>query len=110
VTTQSIVHMTVVGACAPNPGTGGWCAIIKSSGVERVLTGKEDSTTQDRMSLTAALRGFKSLPTACEVHVLTDSSYLVTGMTRWRHNWKRSGWLTRYGKVSRSRTKTYGVH
>jgi ribonuclease HI len=86
------------GACAPNPGTGGWCAIIKSHGGERILTGKQEQTTVNRMELTAALRGFQVLPTPCEVHVLTDSSYLVQGMTRWRYNWKRSGWLTRYGK------------
>lgn len=83
------------GACSGNPGPGGWAAIIEDSGVERVVTGGEASTTNQRMELMAALRALAAIPGRRRVHVYSDSAYVVNCFRdRWWERWERGGWTT----------------
>ena len=84
------------GACSGNPGPGGWAAIvIPREGAEPIeLSGGERLTTNNRMELTAALEGLRSLPDHSKVVVVTDSQLLLNSMTKWLPGWKRKGWMT----------------
>lgn len=85
-----IIHTD--GACSGNPGPGGWAAIIESQEGFRELGGREEETTNNRMEMKAAVEALKAVPAAAAVHVVTDSRYLVDGICRWVHAWKRRGW------------------
>ncbi len=65
------------GACSGNPGPGGWAAILIYGEAEKVLSGGEASTTNNRMELTAAIQGLKALKEPCAVTLYSDSRYLV---------------------------------
>lgn len=81
------------GACSGNPGPGGWAALLRHGRRERVLTGAEPLTTNNRMELTAALEGLRALREACEVDVYTDSAYLARAFNDgWLATWQRNGW------------------
>lgn len=81
------------GACSGNPGEGGWGAILKYSGNEREISGYEESTTNNRMELTAAIEALQKLKEPCEVELYSDSAYLVNSFERgWLEKWKSNGW------------------
>ena len=80
------------GACSPNPGPGGWAAIIDWNGSRKELSGSELSTTNNRMELFAAIAALESLSRPCEVTVISDSQYLVKGITKWLPRWKQQAW------------------
>ena len=82
------------GACKGNPGPGGWGALLVTGATEKELFGGEPDTTNNRMELTAAIRGLDALTRPCEVDIFTDSQYVQKGMTEWVHSWKRRGWRT----------------
>jgi ribonuclease HI len=82
------------GACKGNPGPGGWGVLLLAGGHEKELFGGELATTNNRMELTAVIRGLESLSRACDVEVWTDSQYVKNGIETWIHNWKRNGWKT----------------
>ena len=82
------------GACRGNPGPGGWGALLRYNGVERELYGGEKDTTNNRMELSAAIEGLKSLKERCKVTLTTDSVYLKSGITEWLEGWKRRNWKT----------------
>jgi ribonuclease HI len=82
------------GACAGNPGPGGWAAILVHDDRERELSGYEPATTNNRMEMQAALEGLNALSEPCQVDLWTDSQYLKNGMTDWLPRWKRNGWRT----------------
>jgi ribonuclease HI len=86
------------GGAEPNPGVGGWGAVIldPSSG-EREISGGDDSTTNNRMELTAAIRALETLHPGRRVDVHTDSTYLRLGITQWLRRWKAAGWRVRGG-------------
>lgn len=86
------VELFCDGACSGNPGPGGYGAILRCRGVEKELSGAAPETTNNRMELTAALEGLLLLNRPCRVTVVTDSQYLVKGMTEWMAGWLRSGW------------------
>lgn len=87
------VQIYTDGACSGNPGPGGWAAILVARGTEKELSGFVDSTTNNRMELTAAIEGLKALKKPCDVTVFSDSSYLVNAFTQqWIVNWKKNGW------------------
>ncbi len=87
------------GACTGNPGPGGWAAILRSGRHEKVLTGGEHETTNNRMEITAALQGLRALKTRSQVTIYTDSTYLLQGATEWMPNWKARGWKRKGGKL-----------
>ena len=82
------------GACLGNPGPGGWAFILRYGRHKKESSGGEPRTTNNRMELTAAVRGLEALKEACEVEIITDSEYLKNGITSWIHGWKKNGWKT----------------
>lgn len=82
------------GACAGNPGPGGWAAILQYGEHEKVLQGGASLTTNNRMELRAAIAAFQALTRPCAVEVHTDSEYLRRGITEWLATWQRNGWRT----------------
>ena len=91
---RPVVRITTDGACKGNPGPGGWAAILECRGVEKRLSGAERQTTNNRMEMTAALRALEALRQPAEVTLVTDSRYLLDGMTKWLAGWQRNGWRT----------------
>jgi len=91
---NKIVEIFTDGACRGNPGEGGWGAVIRFNGHEKLLSGGEFETTNNRMELMAAIEGLESLTRACEVHLTTDSQYVRKGITEWMDSWKKRGWKT----------------
>jgi len=88
------VQLITDGACLGNPGRGGWATILRYNGHTREMYGSSPQTTNNRMELTAAIEGLRSLKERCEVEVVTDSEYVKNGITQWIHGWKRNGWKT----------------
>ncbi len=82
------------GACSGNPGPGGWGALLKWGGKERELFGGEKDTTNNRMELTAVIRALEALKRPVKVRLFTDSTYVMQGITKWIHGWKKNGWKT----------------
>ena len=82
------------GACSGNPGPGGWGTILSARGVKKELSGGERSTTNNRMELTAVIRGLQALKRPCKVTVVTDSKYVADAVTLgWAKKWKAQGWM-----------------
>lgn len=88
------VEMWTDGACKGNPGVGGWGAWMRSGAHERELFGGEKVTTNNRMELTAVIEGLRALKGPSVVRLHVDSTYVMNGLTKWMHGWKRNGWLT----------------
>jgi ribonuclease HI len=88
------VHLITDGACLGNPGPGGWAYVLRFGEHTREMFGSVPHTTNNRMELTAAIEGLRSLKEHCNVEVVTDSEYLKNGITTWIHGWKKKGWLT----------------
>lgn len=82
------------GGADPNPGPGGWAAILihEASGRIKEISGGEPYTTNNRMELTAAVEGLAALKQPCVVTLYSDSAYLVQGMTRWVRTWVAKDW------------------
>jgi ribonuclease HI len=80
------------GSCAPNPGAGGWGAIVERAGEREELSGASPHSTNNIMEMTAAIEALRRTPPGAEVEVTTDSQYVKNGITRWIRTWKRNGW------------------
>jgi ribonuclease HI len=91
------VEIWTDGGCKPNPGPGGWAAILRFRGHTRELTGAETDTTNNRMELTAAASALEALTRPCTIILHTDSEYLKNGITRWHTGWVRKNWRTAAG-------------
>ena len=82
------------GACSGNPGPGGWGSIIIDEKKNQInLYGKEKSTTNNRMELTAPIMALKKIKESSKIIIYTDSTYLKNGITIWIENWKKNGWI-----------------
>jgi len=88
------VEIYTDGACKGNPGPGGWGAVLFYKGAERELWGGEAETTNNRMELMAAIMALAALKRHCDVRIVTDSQYVMQGITEWMVNWKKRGWKT----------------
>ena len=87
------VELYTDGACRGNPGPGGWGAILVYHGKEKELSGGEESTTNNRMELMAAIAGMSALREPCEIVLTSDSKYLVDAINKgWLASWKKNGW------------------
>lgn len=82
------------GACSGNPGPGGWAFVLRhpKSGKEREDSGGERETTNNRMELLAVIRGLEALTRPTSVEVVSDSTYVLNGLSDWMPKWKRNGW------------------
>jgi ribonuclease HI len=94
---DGVVEVWTDGGCKPNPGPGGWAAILRYKGVEKELSGAEAATTNNRMELTAAAAALESLKRPCKVVLHTDSEYLRNGITRWHTGWVKRNWRSATG-------------
>ena len=82
------------GACSGNPGPGGWGAILEFNGHEKELSGGENSTTNNRMELTAVIEGLSALKEPCIVELYSDSKYVIDSLEQgWARSWQKRGWV-----------------
>ena len=86
------------GSCLGNPGPGGWGAVIKDADDVREISGGEPSTTNNRMELMAAIQALEEIAPGAEVELVTDSRYVMDGITSWLPAWRRRDWRTASGK------------
>ncbi|MER2248860.1 ribonuclease HI [Methylorubrum podarium] len=87
------------GGCDPNPGPGGWGAVIQDPAGTIELHGGERATTNNRMELTAAIRALEHFPEGAQIEMRCDSQYVVKSVTEWMRGWKARGWRTATGPV-----------
>jgi len=88
------------GSCDPNPGPGGWAALIIREEEKKLIKGSESHSTNNRMELTAALKGIKEVNPSKAIILYTDSQYLQKGVGEWIENWKARGWRRKGGKLA----------
>lgn len=87
------VEIYTDGACSGNPGKGGWGAVLVYKNNEKEISGYDESTTNNRMELTAVIEALSSLKEPCEVLLTTDSKYVCDAITKgWVYSWKKNGW------------------
>ena len=87
------VELYTDGACSGNPGPGGWGAILVYKGTERELSGGENNTTNNRMELTAVIKGLSALKESCIVELYSDSKYVIDALEKgWAVSWQARGW------------------
>jgi ribonuclease HI len=91
---EETVDLYTDGACRGNPGPGGWGVLLRFDRHEKELWGGERDTTNNRMELTAAIRGLEALKRPVSARVHTDSQYVLKGISEWIHGWKKNGWKT----------------
>ena len=93
------IEMFTDGACSGNPGPGGWCAILRYNGVEKVISGGEKETTNNRMELSAVLFALKALKEPCHITLQSDSKYVLDSLSKgWVYGWQKKGWKKSDGK------------
>ena len=88
------VEIFTDGACRGNPGPGGWAALLRKGDTEKMISGAQESATNNQMELMAAIQGLEQLKKPVRVTLTTDSQYVRQGITQWIAGWKRNGWMT----------------
>ncbi|TRD10752.1 ribonuclease HI [Erythrobacter insulae] len=96
------VEIFTDGACKGNPGPGGWGTLLRMGKHEKELSGGEEDTTNNRMEMTAVIKGLGALIEPCQVEIYSDSKYVIDGITKWVEGWKRKGWVTASKKPVRN--------
>ena len=86
------VNIYTDGACRGNPGIGGWGVYIEYGETTKELYGGDTLTTNNKMELTAAIKGLEALNTKCQVNLITDSKYVMDGINGWINGWKKNNW------------------
>jgi ribonuclease HI len=94
---KPVVVVHTDGACAGNPGPGGWGVLLTWNGHRKEMSGGEAATTNNRMELMAAISALEALQEGSNVDIHTDSEYVQKGISTWIHGWKRKGWRTASG-------------
>lgn len=98
-TLKKQVQLYTDGACRGNPGAGGWAAILVYKDVVKEICGGEAETTNNRMELTAVIRGLAALKEPCEVTLTSDSKYVIDALKLgWVYSWQKRGWRRADGK------------
>ena len=87
-----MVELFADGACSGNPGPGGYGTILRYGDATDEISGCDPKTTNNRMELTAVIEGLRLLKRPCRVRVVTDSTYVVKGMSEWIKGWVRKNW------------------
>ncbi|MCX8027375.1 MAG: ribonuclease HI [Thermodesulfovibrionales bacterium] len=95
---MSEIYIYADGACSGNPGVGGYATIIKKADKSKTIVGGEEDTTNNRMELMAVIKGLESIRQKSDITVITDSNYVVKGMTEWVTQWQKRGWKTSQNK------------
>lgn len=91
---DDVVAIHTDGGCRPNPGPGGWGAVLRRRAHVREMYGGEAQTSNNRMELTAPIMALEALTRPVVVHLYTDSTYVRNGITKWVLGWERNGWVT----------------
>jgi ribonuclease HI len=89
---RPFVEIFADGACSGNPGVGGYGIILRSFDHEKELSGCDPMTTNNRMELTAVIKALEALKKPCKVRLVTDSNYVVKGITEWIFSWRKNNW------------------
>jgi ribonuclease HI len=100
---SGVVEVFTDGACLGNPGPGGWAALLRWRGSEKLLAGGEAATTNNRMELMAAITALEALKRPCDVLLTTDSQYVRQGVEQWLAKWRANGWRTAAGQPVKNR-------
>ncbi|MBD3841168.1 MAG: ribonuclease HI [Campylobacterales bacterium] len=82
------------GSSLGNPGPGGWGTILRYKNTQKELSGGEKNTTNNQMELLGVIKGLEALKEPCEVHIISDSKYVVQGINEWLENWVKNNWRT----------------
>jgi ribonuclease HI len=90
---KSPVEIYTDGACSGNPGPGGYGAILKYGAHERMISGYDPATTNNRMEMTAVIEALKAIKKPCTIKIVSDSSYVIKGITEWIKGWVRNNWV-----------------
>ena len=89
------VNIYTDGACSGNPGEGGYAAILMYGGVEKIISGCEEMTTNNRMELLGVISALKALKEQCVVNLYSDSQYVTDAFNKgWITDWVNNGWKT----------------
>ena len=89
------VEIYTDGACSGNPGPGGYCAILEFNGKEKVISGGERNTTNNRMELLAVIVSLKALKEKCHIKLYSDSAYVCNAINNnWLNTWQVNNWRT----------------
>jgi len=95
-----MIRIYTDGSCEPNPGPGGWAAVIYLRQGEKVISGSVKETTNNRMELRAALEALLAVEPSSQIELFTDSEYLKRGITEWMPTWKARNWKRKKGKLA----------
>ncbi len=95
-TNQAIIFTD--GACLGNPGPGGYAAVITIAGEEQIIVGRDSSTTNNKMEMTAAVKALEAVSKDLPIMIHSDSQYVIKGATEWLRGWKVKGWRKADGK------------
>jgi ribonuclease HI len=88
------VQLYTDGACSGNPGPGGWGCILRYGGREKEFSGGEEQTTNNRMELTAVIKGLEALKEPCITELYSDSKYIIDALEKgWAQKWRAQGWM-----------------
>ncbi len=93
-TPNPVVKIYTDGGCKPNPGAGGWAAVLMYGDHRKELSGGAPHTTNNQMELIGAITALETLTRPCQVELYTDSQYLKNGITSWIKTWKQNNWKT----------------
>lgn len=105
-----MVEIYTDGACRGNPGPGGFAALLRHKDAEKLVTGAEPQTTNNRMELMAAIVGLEQLKVGSQVVLTTDSEYVRKGITQWLAAWLANGWRTSAKKAVKNRDLWLRLH
>ncbi|MEZ4742386.1 MAG: ribonuclease HI [Bdellovibrionota bacterium] len=87
------IELATDGSCLGNPGPGGWAALLRYNGHEKIVSAGEENTTNNRMELTAVIKGLELIKEPCQVTISTDSQYVINAFSKgWLASWKKNGW------------------
>lgn len=93
------VTLVTDGSCLVNPGPGGWACILRYGEKHKEIFGYHPAATNNRMEMMAVIQGLLALKERCAVTVISDSQYVINGITKWVKGWKRRGWWREQGPV-----------
>lgn len=96
--TKKIIEIFTDGACKGNPGPGGYGGILRYAKETKEISGYASQTTNNRMEMTAIVEALRLLKRPCQIRIVTDSNYVVKGMTQWLPGWIKRNWVNKQKK------------
>ncbi len=105
------ITLVTDGACSGNPGPGGWAALLRYKDNEKLITGGDPETTNNRMELLAIVEGLRAIKEPAEVNIVSDSKYVIDAFEKgWLENWMRTGWKTSANKPVKNKELWLDLH